>query len=1142
MPSLFSLFVDLKANTADFVSGMSTASYAAKKAGRDIEDSFARLGSVASVALKPFGELGAAIGETLSQVGEYASRASEQFAHLGGGISQLTVVGGLAAGAMAAVGAGAIGVAVETAKSADEMYHLAESSGISVEALSKLSFVAKQYDIDQQSLAKGLQMMSVQMVKAATAGPNVVSVFDRLGLSVRSSNGTLKDASTMFTEIIAKLQAMSDRTAAVGLSRQLFGRQAGSSFLRLDTEGIEHWSEVAEQVGAVVTNQMGEASHKFETTLNTIQASAGGAALRLTSQLLPALQEVANAFTSRASDTSFIDNIAKAVAGTLAVIDTLWSGLKQIWISGVFALTELGNVLVTPWIAAAEAMTGHFSEAWAELKDGATNVVELYRWAAQQSGQIWADNAKFIQGAAPKPASPFDIAEDFFKRTAPPKDTGEANLTPRTQIGIPPKDAVADLVAKLAEQSAAELTLASSIQQTVAAMTLAKAAGEADVKIAEERTQLLDQEKTLRAELANAQAEERPGDVAKYQQEIAVVKGYIAELDRDAPLIRQRYQEIAAAKLFTSTGEELGKEGTKLDAQIASLNALVAAYKQGGSAITAAGVLKEIETSQQKVRDLAQTEAQFAAANPFDFAAIQVYADKVVKADADLRKLATDTELLKHVELEAEIQKQTRAFEGQIPALAKLADAYLRGADAVREAQVKLKVAEFQSANPGASGDQIKEITALYQEQSDEAYRDSIAQEAARYNLAQSYSDELEKLRQVREALQGIGASTISVDAAIDEAQTRNIEQWDQMAVKVGSLGDKFRAFFNEVEEQGDKFGEHTFSALSKGVDDISGQIAKLAVTGKSNFKQLFEGIAESLLKAQIQQSFAKITAAIAGQPAAGSGSANAPGGTGGIVRGPVGLGASIAGIFGKATGAGGPGAAGRADGSQENPFYTIPTDSQGNVLGDLTGKNVGSTSIVGSLFGKQKGSDENNPLYTPAPYGKQGGSSGGAGITSDIVKGLGSLFHKKKSSDDNNPLYTPALYGDQGGSSGGAQTTSDVTKGLSSLVTSLSSSIGGIVKSFGSIFGKLFGGFLEGGGDVSPGHAYIVGEKHPEFFIPRQAGQVAPSLKMSTGGHTVNNHIYIQGVSDFDSFQRSSSQVMARIHQSTALALARNG
>jgi hypothetical protein len=41
-------------------------------------------------------------------------------------------------------------------------------------------------------------------------------------------------------------------------------------------------------------------------------------------------------------------------------------------------------------------------------------------------------------------------------------------------------------------------------------------------------------------------------------------------------------------------------------------------------------------------------------------------------------------------------------------------------------------------------------------------------------------------------------------------------------------------------------------------------------------------------------------------------------------------------------------------------------------------------------------------------------------------------------------------------------------------------------VGGFFSIF-SLFGGFLAEGGDVTPGKAYVVGEEHPEFFIPKE-------------------------------------------------------
>lgn len=51
----------------------------------------------------------------------------------------------------------------------------------------------------------------------------------------------------------------------------------------------------------------------------------------------------------------------------------------------------------------------------------------------------------------------------------------------------------------------------------------------------------------------------------------------------------------------------------------------------------------------------------------------------------------------------------------------------------------------------------------------------------------------------------------------------------------------------------------------------------------------------------------------------------------------------------------------------------------------------------------------------------------------------------------------------------------------------------GGII---GSLAGLLFGGFREGGGDVSPGKAYVVGEKRKEVFVPRTAGTILPDAR----------------------------------------------
>lgn len=56
---------------------------------------------------------------------------------------------------------------------------------------------------------------------------------------------------------------------------------------------------------------------------------------------------------------------------------------------------------------------------------------------------------------------------------------------------------------------------------------------------------------------------------------------------------------------------------------------------------------------------------------------------------------------------------------------------------------------------------------------------------------------------------------------------------------------------------------------------------------------------------------------------------------------------------------------------------------------------------------------------------------------------------------------------------------------------------VGGIAGAIGS----LFGGFRAGGGPVTAGKAYVVGEKRPELFVPRTSGAIAANTNVTGGG-----------------------------------------
>jgi hypothetical protein len=87
--------------------------------------------------------------------------------------------------------------------------------------------------------------------------------------------------------------------------------------------------------------------------------------------------------------------------------------------------------------------------------------------------------------------------------------------------------------------------------------------------------------------------------------------------------------------------------------------------------------------------------------------------------------------------------------------------------------------------------------------------------------------------------------------------------------------------------------------------------------------------------------------------------------------------------------------------------------------------------------------------------------------------------------------------------------------------------------------FLKFIPGLAEGG-DVTPGKAYIVGEKHPEFFVPGASGRVTPTLKTAGDSHVTNLSVNFHNVRDADSFKKNSSQIMTQFGNAAARAASR--
>lgn len=107
----------------------------------------------------------------------------------------------------------------------------------------------------------------------------------------------------------------------------------------------------------------------------------------------------------------------------------------------------------------------------------------------------------------------------------------------------------------------------------------------------------------------------------------------------------------------------------------------------------------------------------------------------------------------------------------------------------------------------------------------------------------------------------------------------------------------------------------------------------------------------------------------------------------------------------------------------------------------------------------------------------------------------------------------------------------SALRSGIASLGGAFSGGLGGIVGGLLGLPGRATGG------NVSPGSAYVVGERGPELFVPTSAGRIDNGSGMG-GGRDVRVSINLAaqpGSSSAQSLARSSRQVASAVRRALA-------
>ena len=209
---------------------------------------------------------------------------------------------GLAVAAVTATAGIALGAMVKKSiNQMDAMSKMAQQAGVSVEALSSLSYAADLSGVSAEQFTTTLGRLTKGMAEATSGTGEAKKAFDLLGIG----SASMQSADEALLVIAEKFATMDDGAQKTSLALQLFGR-AGMQmipFLNMGRDGIAQLQAEADRLGVTLNTKTARSAEEFNDNLTRLGAISTGLFNQLAQGLLPVLTDITGQMFNAAVET-----------------------------------------------------------------------------------------------------------------------------------------------------------------------------------------------------------------------------------------------------------------------------------------------------------------------------------------------------------------------------------------------------------------------------------------------------------------------------------------------------------------------------------------------------------------------------------------------------------------------------------------------------------------------------------------------------------------------------------------------------------------------------------------------------------------------------------------------------------------------
>ena len=227
--------------------------------------------------------------------------AAAKLKAFGAGITSIgTKLAGLGAGLVTPF----LGAAKMFADMGSDLVDMSQRTGVSVEALSELSFAAAQSGADVETLEGSLKKMQKFLVTAAEGSKEANDALGQLGLSMADLSRLAPEG--QFSLIADRLSQLQNPALRTAMAMEIFGK-SGTKLMPLmqgGAKGIEELRKQARDLGLTMSTEDAQAAEAFGDKIDALWMVLKRTVFTIGSTLAPLLTQVADAIMRAAKTTS----------------------------------------------------------------------------------------------------------------------------------------------------------------------------------------------------------------------------------------------------------------------------------------------------------------------------------------------------------------------------------------------------------------------------------------------------------------------------------------------------------------------------------------------------------------------------------------------------------------------------------------------------------------------------------------------------------------------------------------------------------------------------------------------------------------------------------------------------------------------